>query len=179
MCVGAWGNSFLNKLKRKLEGLGDDAMMDDDDDEGPPPEDPRDMAIHPDILEDVRQRAKVFVGEGKSLMDDRVHIRDCLSLVTGQVRGDLRLAVLVPHAWPTCGISDPSGTVFGVCALQVTQGGRVSSGCAIKEIVVFAPCEMLQGQIQWIDAAGCNDSDTLKIKQRAYYVRGVARPCDL
>jgi hypothetical protein len=50
-----------------------------------PPVDPASMFIHPAILSDVRCRAKVFVGHGTSQMDDRMHIRDCLSQVGGHV----------------------------------------------------------------------------------------------
>ena len=34
--------------------------------------------------------------------------------------------------------------------------------CAISEVILYAPCELLRGRIQWIDAAGCGDSDKFK-----------------
>ena len=36
------------------------------------------------------------------------------------------------------------------------------SRVAIKEIVLYCPCELLDGEVQWIDAAGCNDTNPLK-----------------
>ncbi len=50
----------------------------------------------------------------------------------------------------------------------------INSTCAVKEIIVYAPCEMLRGQIQWIEAAGCDDSDTLKIRQRGCWDAGMS-----
>jgi hypothetical protein len=36
------------------------------------------------------------------------------------------------------------------------------SRVAIKEVVLYCPCELLDGEVQWIDAAGCNDTNPLK-----------------
>ena len=42
--------------------------------------------------------------------------------------------------------------------------------CAIDEIVLYAPCEMLRGRVQWIDAPGCGDADAFKIRKCMHVV---------